>query len=376
MKPVHAARLDRWLGAEATERLSTSHRDWYGPPIALAGIPGRVYVTPGGDFVGTLRAGEFYSAADRLNDIGLRLKMAMRRASIAQASQLNTGFASLTTLLAALRNGDTQTVPYNKIAASSVADSCRSEWYLDGQPGIGATPSGAPGGDATTNSTAGALALDPAPSGKTQHLLSWEHSMGTGVGTGFSWLLYDRLFQVAKTMNSNATESVTGVPTRYQSNTQGDENFAGGNFLIPEVRTTLASGAHNHDTILYRNQAGTDAQTAPSIAGISACVANRIDLPTFRWFMPLAAGDTGIADLHQIQYSTNLIATGTLNYVIGHPIAWMPTPISFAVCSIDCITTAFSLARIFDNACLALMCVWVGSAQTASPGGFIRTVMG
>jgi hypothetical protein len=40
---THAGQLERWLGRETVEQLSASMRDWYGPPVALAGVPGKVF---------------------------------------------------------------------------------------------------------------------------------------------------------------------------------------------------------------------------------------------------------------------------------------------------------------------------------------------
>jgi len=68
--------------------------------------------------------------------------------------------------------------------------------------------------------------------------------------------------------------------------------------------------------------------------------------------MPLQTGDIGVMDLAQMQCSA-AVATGVINFVIGHPLAMFPCPIASIACQIDGINTAFSLARIFDDAALA-----------------------
>ena len=73
---THAGRLERWLGAEETARLSDAVRDWYGPPIPLAGVPGGVYARKGGDFVGPVEGGRFASSFDYARD---RLRRAERQ---------------------------------------------------------------------------------------------------------------------------------------------------------------------------------------------------------------------------------------------------------------------------------------------------------
>lgn len=193
---------------------------------------------------------------------------------------------------------------------------------------------------------------------------------------GNNLLLYDRIFHVAKTVNSSATEAVTGVPTRYQSSTPSNMAYAGGNFIFLEVGgTQLAATAHNHTVYQYKNQAGTATQTIPSMVGNSAAIIWRLDHPTNSFFMPLASGDTGIMALSQMQHSA-AIATGVLQAVIGHPIVWMPCPIANLVCVIDGINTAFNLVRVFDGACLAFLEVSKPSTTATSYLGTFTTVAG
>jgi len=169
-------------------------------------------------------------------------------------------------------------------------------------------------------------------------------------------LLYDLLFGVAKTINSTATESVTGVPTRYQSSTPADPNYAGGNFLFIQAGgTALAATAHNWTVCLYRNQAGADAQTLPSLAGSTiSCIVDRFDHPISQWFAPLATGDCGIMDLNQMQCSA-LVATGVVWFMIGHPIGFMSFPVINSLLPFDWLTNRDQAPRIFDNACLAFL---------------------
>jgi len=70
------------------------------------------------------------------------------------------------------------------------------------------------------------------------------------------------------------------------------------------------------------------------------------------------------------------VATGTLYFVIGHPIAWMPCPIANLVCVVDGINTAFNLARIFDNACLSFLEVIKPSVTATTYNGSFTAVAG
>jgi hypothetical protein len=172
--------------------------------------------------------------------------------------------------------------------------------------------------------------------------------------TNNSLLLYDRLFSVAKTMASTATEAVTGVPTRYQSTVATDPDYAGDNFLFVEVGTTaLAATAHNWTVCTYTDQGGA-ASTLPSLTGNSGAIVNRFDHPASQWFAPLESGDVGIKALTQMQCSAS-VATGLISFVIGHPIGFMAFPVINSFFPFDWLTNRDQAPRIFDSACLAFI---------------------
>jgi hypothetical protein len=168
-----------------------------------------------------------------------------------------------------------------------------------------------------------------------------------------SLLLYDRIFGVVKTMNSTATEAVSGAPGRFQSATTTSEDYAGGNFLSIEVGgTALAATAHNWTVCLYTNQAGTAGQTLPSVTGNSSAIVDRLDIPLQQWFCPLASGDSGIKLLTQMQCSA-AVATGVIWFVIGHPLGIMSFPIVNTMFPFDWLTNRDQAPYIPNSACLA-----------------------
>ena len=149
--------------------------------------------------------------------------------------------------------------------------------------------------------------------------------------------------------------SVTGVPTRYQSSTASNTDYAGGNFLMIEVGgTALAATAHNWTTCLYTDEAGTTGQTLPSVTGNASAIVDRLDQPASTWFCPLASGDVGIKALTQMQCSA-AVATGVVNFVMGHPIGMMTFPVISSLLPFDWLTNREQAPRIFDSACLALL---------------------
>lgn len=370
-KHVHSGQLARWLGEDAVERVSLAMRDFYWP-IALSGVPGNVWAQPGGDFTGQLRAGFEASAMDRAMHWVARFKRGYIRAS-RKRGQLNAGFTSLSDLINEVTVNSKRQEPYfYKVGTTGVLAATNSLFRCAGHPGAGAAGSAAPGGVAPTSATTGGLIFTNPSGGDTTHITSG-FPLGSVISN--SLLMYDRIFAVAKTMNSSATEAVTGVPTRYQSATATDAEFAGGNFVFPETGTVLANTAHNWTVCQYTDQGGTTGVSLPSVTGNAANIANRLDIPVGAFFCPLATGDTGIKALTQMQCSAT-VATGTIDWVIGHPLMWMPLPIAGVICVADNLNTAFNFTRIIDSACLAFLEVCKPATTATSYTGTIVLAQG
>jgi hypothetical protein len=202
------------------------------------------------------------------------------------------------------------------------------------------------------------------------------HLVGADVGAsvvGNSLMLYDRLFSVAKTMASTATEAVTGVPTRYQSTTNTDADYIGDNFGFIEIGgTALAATAHNWTTCLYTDQDNASS-TLPSVTGLSGGIVDRLDQPTSTWFAPLASGDIGIKAWTQMQCSAS-VATGAINFCIGHPIGILSFPVINSILPFDWLTNRDQAPRIFDSACLAFLEILKpGTTSTTYTGRIVTT---
>ena len=331
---------------------------WYGAPIPVI-VPGNVRVGADGDYVGPLCGGSFASVYDWLED----------RAKINRAStRRQAGAVSLANIVTAHRHRK-QILKSVKTPATSVASAFYSSAQMNAVPAIIAASSAAPGGRAPTNLTAGAMPFNNPPSGEQTRVLTFAH---TNQGGQRASLLYDRIFDVVKTMSSTGTEAVTGVPTRYQGTTRGDEDFAGNNFLFPEIVATLGATAHNWTVCTYTDQNGNAGATLPSFAGISAGVVGRVDSNlTGTWFMPLASGDDGIQKLTQMQCSASV--SGTLNFVMGHPLAWGMNLTATLDEIQDGILSAFDMERVFDDACLCQLQI-MNSSSASSMRSFLKMV--
>lgn len=347
---IHSGKLERYLGIDQIKQIQDSMKDWYGPPIAVGRTPGRVFAHADGDFSGTLRDGYFSNLIDRSFEHTKRVFM---RAVRKQMGQLNAGFASLSDLISEATEGaKRREFQFQKVGATGVVGATNSLWGVGNQPAAGANASNAPAGDAPTKATTGAFFFTNPTGGDTQHFVSGYPTATVG---GNTLLLYDRIFQVNKTMASIVAQSVTGAPTRYQNTVNGSPDSAEGNFLFVEVGgTALANTAHNWTVCLYTDQSGNSNITLPALTGNASAIVRRLDHPVGQWFAPLAAGTTGIKELDQMQCSAS-VSTGVINFVIGHPIAWLPCPVTNMICVTDGINSAFNLTRIFDDAALAFL---------------------
>lgn len=373
---THSQRLENWIPREDLEHISSQMKDWYGPPIALGNVPGQVYATKGGDFRGHIEGGSEAGLFQKAYDRARRMEAhAARRfshwlAKQQQGLQLNTGFASLSDLISEAAAGKSLTQAFQKVGTTGVVAATNSLWGVGAQPAAGANGAAAPGGTPHTDATTGGFPFANPSGSDTQHFVSG-YALSSIAGN--TLLLYDRLFGVAKTINSTATEAVTGVPTRYQ-NTSG-QDYAAGNFLFIECLGVLANTAHNWTVCTYTDQDGNAAATLPSVTGNAANIVNRLDMPISTWFCPLATGDFGIKLLTQMQCSA-LVATGTIGFVIGHPIAWFPCPIANLIFPVDGLQSAFQLERIFDDACLSFLEVCKPATTATTYTGTFKSVSG
>ena len=340
---IHSGRLERWIGTERIEHLSTSMRGWYGRPIALLDVPGSVRVCGDGDFVGTFTRGYFMSAMDALSD-------AFKQAARVPPGTLYAGFSSISDALSRASQGFSQRRPFNKVGPTGVIGVTSSLWDLGPQPPAGTAPAAAPGGTAFTSASTGALAFAN-PAAGTNRLVGADVSASV---INNSLLLYDLLFGVNKTMASTAAQAVTGVPTRYQSTTATAEDYIGDNFGFVQVGgTALAATAHNWTVCTYLDQANA-ASTLPSLTGNASAIVRRLDHPVQQWFAPLESGDVGIKAWTQIQCSAS-VATGVIWFMIGHPIGFMSFPVINSMLPFDWLTNRDQAPRVFDSACLAFL---------------------
>ena len=367
-RSTNASKLERWLGKEQVEGISSSMRGWYGKrPILIGGVPGAggVWCGRGGDFVGKIDGGDFVGLAERCVE---RLDHAV--AKIAGRHRMH-GFSSLSDLINEVSNfGKRRDFTFNKAGTTAVVGGTNSLWRVGAYPAAANAASNAPGGNVPTDATQGAFFFVNPTSPDTQHFVRADVMSSVAPR---NLLLYDRIFEVNKTMSSTTTEAVSGTPTRYQNTADDQPDSADGNFLAIEIQAALGATAHNWTTVTYTDHNG-NAATLPSLTGNASGIINRLDHPLNQWFAPLATGDNGIRTLTQMQCSASV--TGTVAFFIGHPIAWLPCIVTNMITIVDGINTAFNLTRIFDDAALAFLDVNTPATTAATINGMFATASG
>lgn len=367
-RSVNASQLERWLGAEQTEGIARQTKGWYGPPIAIAGVPGRVAVGGDGDFTGRIVGGGFASLADLAAERVLRARRRYSRAIRRLAdrpTQLNTGFASLSDLInEATTGGKRQQLSYLKTGvAGPAASSSAHLWAKDTLPPKGANFAAAPGGTVTDNTTLGGFKQTDPGGSDTLHLTTWTGVAATAVG---ALLLYDLIFGVNNSLNATNT-AVTGVPGRYQDTT------AAGSFCSLRVTTVLTATATNL-TLTYVDDSGNAAEAAAAIAARVSSAVDTIPLTQPTWFIPLNTPDLGLRKITNVQSSG--ANTGVADWILGHPLAILPQQAVNVPSVLDGINSAFSLVEVKTDACLALMEYFKSATAAATYDGMIQLVSG
>jgi len=372
---THSGQLERWLGAEKIDYISKQFMHgggpnvpWYGPPVNLSDVPGSVWIGGDGDFVGDLGRGFFASAADSMADHIKRLWYAAGSPIYINEAQFAAGFSGISDAIEKMRTGYQQKAVFIKTGSAGTTGACGPLMAAGVQPAAMGAPGSAPAGTVNGNTDIAALILNNPGSG-TLHLLGADVSSSQ---LNNCIMLYDNIFTVNKTMNSTATESVTGVPTRYQSLTASDPDYIGGNFLFIRIATVLPGAGHNWTVCQYTDQDGTTNNNFPSITGISAGT-NRFDMPVSTWFCPLATGDVGVKALTQMQCSA-LLSSGSISFHLGHPIGVMMFPQISDVIPFDWLTVRDMAPRIFNDAALMFFELPKQSATATNYRGYI--VMG
>lgn len=344
-------------------------RNWTGPPIPIANVPGYVYAIRGGEFCGRLRGGYFASLTDYAV---ARVSRILRNAARAQTYRMGAGFTSLSDLISeATTGGKSQMLMFTKAGAAGVVGRSNSLFKAGPWPAAGSNGGTTGTGRIVTNTTTGALTQINAAGGDQLHMTTMTLQASVA---GQMLLLYDRLWDMTHTMTVDPRScDAANVPNRYQT-----AALAPGNFISGEV-TTVLPAATPTVTFDYVDQDGNNV-TGPALSTIaSAAAVDTIPFTVPNWFYPLASTDQGARSLQNSANAVNLsaaMASGVVTWFIGHPLAFVPMPLANTPVLLDGINSAFNLQRIYDNAALCFLELSKSATTATNWWGAIQVVSG
>jgi hypothetical protein len=264
------------------------------------------------------------------------------------------GFSSYDAVLDALSvAGKGQDYYFNKASITTVANTFWSLWTASGQPTTG-TFGGTPlAARACTSSTTGALGFTNPTAPDTLHLLAFNGVSSVAAGT---FLLVDRLLDYA-------TISATSTSLQSMDNTVTLSRYTDGAGvqMFAEVQTAIGA-TPQVCTITYTSQSGTTGRTT-SFTSVASAAANR--MPYLSFFIPLAAGDTGVRKIESVQFGGST-GSGTIAFALVKPIVELPIQVASMMVERNTILSTPRLFQIVDNACLSFLLF----AATTSSGTF------
>lgn len=237
-------------------------------------------------------------------------------------------------------------------AASTVAGRWTSLWRYNGSPsGASANPGAVAIPD---NTTEGALKQTNPGGGRQKWIVG---GWGTGGPAAGMLMLYDRLLHVSGLSGTN-----TGAQT-VQSGTPGSRvppltryTDGAGNMVLVEIYTQIGSTATTA-VVNYDDQDGNaSASPAFAIGGTGLREAQRLIQ------VPLAAGDTGVTGVADIDLVASTTTAGDFGITIAHPLITFSGPAA----GVPGFTSFVQgkLVEVLEDACLA----WAWIAQgTALP---------
>jgi hypothetical protein len=276
-----------------------------------------------------------------------------------------TDLSELINLQSGGNNGNPENIFFQKVprvagvtATTPISGRGCSLWTYDGMPAGGAVPTT---GSIPDRTTQGAIPFTPATGGRDKHLIN------TSITPFISgvYLLYDRLFHIGGLSGSStAAQTVQGSPASpaLTRNTGG-----AGNIAFYEIYTIIGTTSTTL-TMTYTNQAGTGSRT--STINIGATGFREV---TRMQRIPLAAGDSGIQSIQEIQLSASTLTAGNFGITIAQPLAWIPVNSTATMGWRDYTTGLPGIPVIDPDACLALMFV-AGTTTPPEIYGTLATV--
>lgn len=163
-----------------------------------------------------------------------------------------------------------------------------------------------------------------------------------------SLLLYDRVGQIEQlNIGSTGTQAITATLPRYT--TEGTMVFA------EHITGTVTTTAPQFRLSKYTDQDGNVDQVSPTITGVTGTGLIGRFAYSFKWWMDLLSGDTGVRDIDEFECTVaNATGTARIQLVFAKPLAIVPLTGLGVRVERDCVLASVRLPKIPDDACLAL----------------------
>jgi hypothetical protein len=265
-------------------------------------------------------------------------------------------------IIAAFTSGGGRNQQFIKFAPviTSPTGHAYSTWAQAGQPAAGGFGTALTSRQLTYITVNGGVSLTTADATEALYLTSF--GAWNNLGALGNIQLIDRLLDYdAIAANSAASQALTNsasLPTQYST---GD-----GVMMFLEVSSAIAGVTNGTATITYTNQAGTSGKTTAVASLVAAPVLSRVAAPVTGFFIPLAAGDTGVRSVQSVQFSA-AATSGTYCLTLCYPLTALPAP-STAYTERDLVLQSPKMPPIRDNAVLQFL---VATVNTTAATNFI-----
>lgn len=229
-------------------------------------------------------------------------------------------------------------------AVATVAGRWTDLWTYEGQPSHGVVPDAT--GVALDNTTQGGL-KQVDPGGGRQ---KWMVSISLATNTPGVLVVYDRLAHDGTFSGTTTTSQAVSFtpPSRYNDGV-GNEIWVIVDTQIGVTGTTF--------TCAYNDQAGGSSTTqACNIGATNLREVGRIMRPA------LAAGDTGVQNITDIDLLATTGTAGAISVALVHPLAYVPVSATGFGLTQDFITGTPGPIEIKIDACLGL--AWIAGSTT------------
>jgi hypothetical protein len=249
-------------------------------------------------------------------------------------------------------------------------------WPVGGNPQAGTYPGAARTAVQWDDTATGAMLHGGNVSPDTKHVLT---AYGNSNNITPTLVLYDRVLTYEACTISNGNQVMTNTLTAQRYISGGQPGLK----IMVTCQTLLGATANAYTQLQYTDQDGNTLQSMPTSFGVNVIVSAaaptttlgaRVVSPavsggslTFGPFMSLAAGDTGVRLIDNYTHSAN--NTGTLAYVLGQPLVYIPVQAAGQGTLADQVQQLANLPRVYDGACLSFMLYAPTATANIVPNG-------